>query len=180
MAGTPRVRKAHRPVDDQTRALIQEAARDGKRSRNSIAREFKVAGETVTRICAEADLTFDRTKTEAAVRAHKIDLAEDRILLAKMMVAEVHEQMDILNAPYMVWSFGGMDGEIHSHLLDSAPIMERNTALRSAGIAFDKATRVVERENGGLDQAVGVLDTIADGLKAAADLYRSETPSDPE
>lgn len=77
MAGTPRVRKSHRPVDDQVRTQIQDAARDGKRSRNSIAREFKVAGETVTRICAEAGITFDGTKTEAAVRAHAIDLAED-------------------------------------------------------------------------------------------------------
>lgn len=172
MAAAPRVRKAHRPVDDQTRAAIQDAARDGKRSRNSIAREFKVAGETVTRICAEAGLSFDRTKTEAAVRAHAIDLAEERLLLAKMMVVEVQEQLDILNAPYMVWSFGGMDGEIHSHLLDSAPMMERNTALRSAGIAFDKATRMVEKSDTGLEQAVGVLDTIAEGFAAAAERYR--------
>ena len=162
------------------RAKIQDAARDGSRSRNSIAREFAVAGETVTRICAEAGITFDRTKTEAAVRAHAIDLAEDRALLAKMMLAEVQEQLDILNAPYMVWSFGGMDGEIHSHLLDSAPMMERNTALRSAGIAFDKVTRIVEKSDGGLEQAVGVLDTLADGLQAAAAAIRSETPSDPE
>ncbi|MFL2001447.1 hypothetical protein [Microbacterium sp. A1-JK] len=177
---TQRVRKAHRPVDDQTRALIQDAARDGKRSRNSIAREFKVAGETVTRICAEAGLSFDRAQTETAVRAHSIDLAEERMLLAKEMVAEVREQLDLINAPYMVYSFGGMDGEIHSHLLDSAPMDERNTVMRSAGIAFDKLTRIVERDSGGLDQAVGVLDRIADGFRAAAATYRAESADEPQ
>lgn len=170
-----RTRRAHRPVDDQTRAKIQDAARDGSRSRNSIAREFSVSGETVTRICAEAGITFDRMKTEAAVRAHAIDLAEERMLLAKMMVAEAHEQMDILNAPYLIYSFGGMDGEIHSHLLDSAPMDVRNIAMRSAGVAFDKLTRIVEKDSGGLDEAVGVLDSLAEGFKAAAAHYRGET-----
>lgn len=174
----PRVRKAHRPVDDQTRAAIQDAARDGTRSRNSIAREFKVAGETVTRICAEGGITFDRTQTEAAVRAHSIDLAEERALLAKEMIAEVREQLDLVNAPFLVWSFGGMDGEIHSHLLDSAPMSERNTVLRSAGIAFDKVTRIVEKSDTGLEQAAGVLDQIADGFAEVAKRYRAETPTD--
>jgi hypothetical protein len=174
----PRTRKAHRPVDDQTRALIQDAARDGKRSRNSIAREFKVAGETVTRICAEAGLTFDRSQTETAVRAHSIDLADERLLLAKEMIAEVRDQLDVINAPFLVWSFGGMDGEIHSHLLDSAPMSERNTVLRSAGIAFDKVTRILEKTDSGLDQAAGVLDQIADGFAEVARRYRAETPTD--
>lgn len=175
-----RVRKAHRPVDDQTRALIQNAARDGKRSRNSIAREFKVAGETVTRICAEDGISFDRTQTEAAVRAHSIDLAEERVLLVKEMVAEVREQLDLVNAPFMVWSFGGMDGEIHSHLLDSAPMAERNTVLRSAGIAFDKASRIVESdpETSG---AKSVLSAIETGLRAVvAELDAGLTPEDAE
>lgn len=155
-----RTRRAHRPVDDLTRANIQDAARDGARSRNSIAREYNVSGETVTRICAEAGITFDRTKTEAAVRAHALDIAAERGLLLKMMIAEAAEQMDILNAPYLVYSFGGMDGEIHSHLLDSAPMDVRNVAMRSAATAFDKASKLLEGSPEGTTEAESVLDRI--------------------
>lgn len=176
---TPRTRPAHRPVDDLTRAKIQQAGREGK-SRNAVAREFSVAGETVTRICAEVGVTFDRTKTEAAVRAHAIDIAEARTLLIQTMLAEAQDQMDVVNAPYLVWAFGGMDGNIHSHLLDSAPLEARNTAMRSAALAFDKATRIVEKTSPGLDEAVGMLDTLADGFAAAAAALRAETPTDGE
>jgi hypothetical protein len=171
MAGT-RTRAAHRPVDDLTRAKIQQTARDGK-SRNAVAREFSVAGETVTRICAEVGITFDRTQTEAAVRAHSIDVAKDRLALVQEMIAEAREQMDLVNAPYLVWSFGGMDGNIHSHLLDSAPLTERNIAMRSAGIAFDKATKALEKSTDGLTNAHSLLDALADGFSKAAAEYES-------
>jgi hypothetical protein len=134
-----------------------------------VAREFSVSGETVTRICAEAGLTFDRSATEAAVRARSIDLAAERTALVQQMVAEAQEEMDLLNAPYLVWSFGGMDGELHSHLLDSAPMDVRNTAMRSAAIAVDKATRVVENSGGGVEAAKSMLQRLAEGLGLGRD-----------
>jgi hypothetical protein len=54
------------------------------------------------------------------------------------------------------------------HVLDAAPLTARLDAIRLAGTAFDKATRLVERSNPGLDEAVGMLDTLAAGFKAAA------------
>lgn len=170
---TPRIRPAHRPVDDLTRVKIQDAARDGKKTRNALAREFSVAGETVTRICAEVGITFDRTMTETAVRAHSIDVTKDRLLLVQEMLAEAREQMDLVNAPFLVWSFGGMDGNIHSHLLDSAPLSERNMAMRSAATAFDKATKVLERSTEGLSDAHSLLDSLATGFAKAALEYEA-------
>ncbi len=167
-----RARRAHRPVEALTREKIQEAARDGSRSRNSIAREFSVSGETVTRICAEAGITFDRSKTEAAVRAHALDIAAEQQTLLRMMVAEVQEELDLLNAPYLVWSFGGMDGEIHSHLLDAAPMDVRNMAIRSAATVVDKVARHLGTTPEGAAAAESVLDRIEaefDGEFAAAD-----------
>ena len=154
---TARVRAAHRPVDALTRTKIQKAAESGK-SRNAVAREFSVAGETVTRICAEVGITFDRTMTEAAVRAHALDIADERQALVRQMLAEATEQMDLLNAPYLVWSFGGMDGNIHSHLLDSAPMDVRNIAMRSAATAFDKATKSLEKSTTGTERAESLVD----------------------
>lgn len=65
-------------------------------------------------------------------------------------------------------------------MLDSAPVEVRRNIITTAGITFDKLTRIVEKSDGGLEQTIGVLDTLADGRQAAAAHIRSETPSDPE
>ncbi|MBN9208152.1 MAG: hypothetical protein J0H96_05740 [Microbacterium ginsengisoli] len=120
----------------------------------------------MTRICAEAGITFDRSKTEAAVRAHAIDIAAEQQTTLRMMIAEVQEELDLLNAPYLVWSFGGMDGEIHSHLLDSAPMDVRNMAIRSAATVVDKVARHLSGSPEGVAEAESVLDRIEAALDA--------------
>lgn len=77
-----------------------------------------------------------------------------------------------------VHNFGGKDNTFATAELEKAPMGMRREAMTTAGIAFDKATRIVEKSDSGLDQAVGVLDTIAEGFAAAADKYRAETPTD--
>lgn len=118
-----------------------------------------------------------RTKDDAdaavAVRVVKVDLEETRLLLAKKLMVTAHDMLDSLDEPYLVYNFGGRDNSYEEHLLDSAPIEVRLAAVRAAGIAFDKATRLVDRSNSGLEAAEGVLDTIAAGFAAAAAAYRA-------
>jgi len=147
---------------------------------NAIARDLGCAASTVSRWAKGEGLSFDRSKTAAAVKAHTVDLAAGRIRLAEKMLAASEDMLDVIDGPYEVYNFGGKDNTFESRVLDSAPVEVRRNVITTAGITFDKLTRIVERETGGLEQAVGVLDQIADGLKAAADAIRSETPSDPE
>lgn len=131
------------PVDAETRIKVQQAHGQGK-SRNAIAKEFGIAGQTVTRICADAGLSFDRSQTMLAVRARHIDLAAERLQLVKKMVVVAQDALDDVDAPYLVFNIGGKDNTFTSELLDGPPEETRRSIMTSAGIAFDKATKALE------------------------------------
>lgn len=151
---------------------------DQQLSCNAIARELGCAASTVSRWAKGEGLTFDRSKTAAAVAAHTVDLAAGRIRLAEKMLAASEDMLDVIDGPYEVYNFGGKDNTFESRVLDSAPVEVRRNVITTAGITFDKLTRIVEKSDTGLDQAVGVLDTIAEGFAAAAERYRTETTTD--
>lgn len=167
------------PVQAKTRAKIIKLIR-AEMPRNQIARECGVSTATVSRIARAEGLTFDRAQTKAATQARSVDLAAGRIQLAEKMLAASIDMLDRIDSPYLVYNFGGKDNTYEERTLDSAPVEVRRSIVVTAGITFDKLTRIVERDTGGLDQAVGVLDQIADGFRVAAERYRSETPSGPE
>lgn len=147
-------------------------------SRNEIARRTGIAAGSVTNICRAAGLTFDRSETKQATEARAVDLAAGRIRLAEKMLAASEDMLDAIDGPYEVYNFGGKDNTFESRVLDSAPVEVRRNVITTAGITFDKLTRIVEKSDTGLEQAVGVLDTLAEGFRAAADIYRGETPDE--
>lgn len=148
------------------------------RSCNAIARELGCAASTVSRWAKGEGLTFDRSKTADAVKAHTVDLAAGRIRLAEKMLAASEDMLDTIDGPYEVYNFGGKDNTFESRLLDSAPVEVRRNVITTAGITFDKLSRIVERSDTGLDEAVGVIDTLAAGFTAVAERLRAETPTD--
>lgn len=157
----------------QVRALHAEGL-----ARNEIARRTGIAAGSVTNICRAEGLTFDRSETKHATEARQVDLAAGRIRLAEKMLAASEDMLDTIDGPYEVYNFGGKDNTFESRVLDSAPVEVRRNVITTAGITFDKLTRIVEKSDTGLEQAVGVLDTLAEGFRAAADIYRSETPNE--
>lgn len=98
-----------------------------------------------------------------ANEARKVDLAEARIRLAEKMLHRSEEMLDALDKPYLVYNFGGKDNTYRQHTLKVAPVEVRRNAVVTAGITFDKLTRIVERDAGGSEEAVGMLDTLAKG-----------------
>ncbi|MFD4111606.1 helix-turn-helix domain-containing protein [Streptomyces sp. NPDC058650] len=165
---------ARRGTFDSKRAEARRLFDEGL-SCNAIAKRLKCSPSTVSRWARAEGLSFDRTQTAAAVEAHTVDLAAERLLLAEEMMAAGRVALQEIRGPVTVYNFGGKDNTFRQRKLDRAPMGMRREALTAAGIAFDKATRIVEKDNGGLDQAVGVLDQIAEGFKAAAEKYRAET-----
>lgn len=163
-----------RPVEPETRA---EAARliEAGMTRNAIARKLGIGAATVTQIAADVGLSFDRAQTDAATKARAVDLAAERISLAEKMAEAAHELLDSRNSAYTVYNFGGKDNTYEEHTLEQPPVEVKRSIVVTAGIAFDKLTRIVEKSDSGLDQAVGVLDTIAEGFAAAAEKYREST-----
>lgn len=141
--------------------------------RNEIARRTGVSAGSVTNICREAGLSFDRSATKQASEARTVDLAAGRIRLAEKMLAASEAMLDTIDDPYIVFNFGGSENTYNEHELDSAPVEVKRNIITTAGITFDKLTRIVEKSDSGLEQAAGVLDTIAAGFTAAAERYRA-------
>jgi hypothetical protein len=155
----------------------QELADQGLSCR-AIAKEMGFAPSTVSRWAEGAGVKFDRAQTAAAVQAHTVDLAAGRLRLAEKMLAASEAMLDDIDGEYLVYNFGGKDNDYNEHLLDAAPVEVKRNIITTAGITFDKLTRIVEKSDTGLEQAVGVLDTLAEGFRAAADIYRGETPNE--
>lgn len=166
-----------KPIPDETRAQVLNLHAEGL-ARNEIARRLNISAGSVTKIVHNAGGAFDRSETKDATRARAIDLAAERTRLAERMNQAAHDMLDMLDKPFTVFNFGGKDNTFASAELDSPPVEARRTIITSAAIVFDKVTRIVEKSDTGLEQAVGVLDTIAEGFAAAAERYRAETVDD--
>ncbi|MBT2425225.1 helix-turn-helix domain-containing protein [Streptomyces sp. ISL-112] len=76
------------PIPDEQRDQVVELARAG-RARNEIAREVGISTASVSRICADAGVGFDRSLTAAALQARVIDLKAARIGLATDLLDDV-------------------------------------------------------------------------------------------
>lgn len=148
-------------------------------SRNEIARQAGVSPSSVSRICAAAGVTFDRSKTKDATRAKQVDLTEARLNLAYRLNTVANDMLDMIDKPFKVFNFGGSNNTFAEATLDKAPVEARRTIVVASAVVFDKISRIVEKDNGGLENTVGVLDVLAGNLTAAAALLRAEgeTPS---
>lgn len=164
-------------LTDEQRAEVLRLHNDGL-SRNDIARQTGISAGSVTSICTTHGRSFDRSATKRATEARQVDLAAGRLRLAEKMLEASEAMLDKIDGPYEVYNFGGKDNTFESRVLDSAPVEVRRNVITTAAITFDKLSRIVEKSDTGLEQAVGVLDTIAEGFAAVAERYRAETSTD--
>jgi hypothetical protein len=139
----------------------------------AIADRLHVSPSTISRWAKQECLKFDRSKVEAAVKAHTIDLAAERLLLANEMMEAARVGLRELKGTFLVYSFGGKDNTYEEHELAKAPPSVRREMMSSAGIAFDKATKVVEKSTNGVEGAHSLLDALLGRFEA-------ETPADGE
>lgn len=170
-------KKTHRTFDKQKRARARELFDEGFGC-NAIARELDVSASTISVWAKENDLRFDRSQTALAVRANTIDLAEERTLLAKKMLQAAHDALDSLDEPFLVYSFGGKENDYNEHELERPTVDAQRQIMTTAGIAFDKVTRILEKSDPGLEGAIGVLDALSAGFSNMADKYRAEEVTD--
>lgn len=145
----------------------------------AIAEELGVSRSTVSRWAKEEGLEFNRAQTARAVAAHTIDLAAGRTRLAEKMLHRAEQLLDSLDDPYLVYSFGGRDNVYTEHTLDKPPVEVIRNAVTTAGITFDKLTRIVERDPDvtGAESAVRALQA---GLDAAAAVLRTQPEETPQ
>lgn len=61
------------------------------------------------------------------------------------MADRAQRALNALDGPYLVYSFGGRNNANAEHVLERALADAVLTATRTAALAFDRASRVVER-----------------------------------
>ncbi|MGB3413164.1 MAG: hypothetical protein WBA28_00455 [Microbacteriaceae bacterium] len=146
---------------------------------NQIAEAVGVNPSTVSRWGKVEGLSFDRSQTAMAVRAREIDLAESRTLLAQKMLTAAHDLLDSLDDQFLVYSFGGRDNVYSEHTLDRPPVEAQRQIMTTAGIAFDKASKILEKNKPGSESVAGVLGALAAGFAQAAEDLDNEFNDSP-
>ena len=141
-------------------------------SASAIARELGVAKSTVSRWARAEGLSFDRSKTAEATAAKSIDLAAARTRLAEKMAARAEQLLDSLDGKYTVYNFGGKDNTYNEHELDKPPVEVIRNAVTTAGITFDKLSRIVEKDPD-VSGAQSVVQSLEAGILAAAEVLRA-------
>lgn len=167
---------ARSPMNAETRAKARELFDQGM-SRNAIARELDLDPATITRWAASEGVEFDRAATASAVAAHTIDLAKARVQLAQEMAEAAFDLLRGRKDPYLVYNFGGSNNTYAEHTLPAAPVEVVRNAVTTAGIAFDKATKVLEKTNDGIGRAESLVDHLEQFFDRLPD---DETPVDGE
>lgn len=155
--------------DNRLRRMHAEGLSQGK-----MAKELEVSRTTVATWAKRLNLSYDATPLVAANTRAGVDLTSGRLRLAEKMLAAAENMLDTIDDPYLVYSFGGKDNEYNEHELDSAPVEVRRSILVSAGIAFDKLTRIVESDPD-VGSAETALRAVQRGLMAAAEQLKLDS-----
>jgi hypothetical protein len=139
--------------------------------RNAIARALDLSAASVSRIVHEAGLDFDREQTALAVRARQIDLAAERQTVKSMLMVRAREALEAIDAPALVYSFGGKDNTYAERLLDAPPVSDQRNLMTIAGIALTRYADLDRVDNGatGTAEAVGMLDRLSSALTVAVE-----------
>lgn len=92
---------------DSKRAQARVLSDEGL-SCNAIAKRLKCAPSRVSRWAKSEGLSFDRSQTKAAVEAHTVDLAAERLALAEEMMEAGRAALREVKGPVVVYNFGGL------------------------------------------------------------------------
>ncbi|NEB42267.1 hypothetical protein G3I54_36105 [Streptomyces sp. SID14515] len=133
--------------------------------RNAISREMGKCYAVVSRTAEHLDLTFDRSRIEAATAARVADLAERRSLLAVKFTDVAEDSLDRIYKPTTVYAFGGAKNTYEEHTFDEAPAAERRALVAAAGTATDRSLKLAPAEaSSNLDGAKSMLGNLGNLL----------------
>jgi len=170
-----------RPVTDETRQDVKRLHEAGL-GRNAIARELGISGSAVTGICQKMDppLSFDRAESALATQARQLDMAKARSEISSMLLVRAKQQLEAMDAPYLLGSFGGKDNIWNETLLDTPPVEVQRNQMTIAAIAVQRHADLVKIDSGrDVEAASSVLEQLASGLTAAALALKAGGGNDP-
>jgi len=159
------------PITDTQRQNILALHKQGL-SRNEIARQAKVSQSTVSKVCAEDGLTFDRSKTINATRAKVADNKARRAAIVGRLYARTEHVLSRLEADIYRYTVATKDSVEHVEDFDPPAIDERSLAT-SIGIYLDKAAKLEDYDKSAVDQASGAVSVIDRLMTGFAQAYEA-------
>lgn len=128
-------------LDPAKREEILRLARAGT-GRNDIARTVGVSGETVSRICKAAGVTFDRSAVQAATEARVADARARRAELALLLIEDAHRLRRQLWQPVEYIDHGGKDFDEARWVVDEPTFVDKRNILQAASVAVTASTKL--------------------------------------
>ncbi|MCX4540487.1 helix-turn-helix domain-containing protein [Streptomyces sp. NBC_01565] len=159
-------RKGAQPVTDETRADVRRLHAEGL-GRNEIARRLNRSPRTVSVICEEAGLTFDRTATAVATAAAAVDARARRLALIEryhQQIERILDRLDRQSHEVREVSFG----KVVSYTVDELPAQDIRNLMTAVVTANTQAAKLeaLDSDNG-VNDAKSMLGQLAAGLTAA-------------
>ena len=149
------------PITDTQRQHILTLHKQGL-SRNEIARQANVSQSTVSKICAEDGLTFDRSKTINATRARQADNKSRRAAIVARLYGRTEKILDRLEADKYRYVVTLKDGTEVIDDVEPPAEAERHHAT-AIGIYLDKAAKLEDYDKSATDGA-SAADSVVDRL----------------
>ena len=148
-------------LSDATKAEILRLCRAGV-TRNDIARRVGCAAASVTGVVKRAGLSFDRSATEAATEARKVDLAARRAELAAGLLDDVQRLRGQLFAPTTMHAFGGKDNTHNSVDLPEPLHADKLKLVQAVGAAIDRHLKLDAHDTD--EQGLTAVDAFLKGM----------------
>lgn len=157
--------RRHWDTDDDTRLRDLQGA---GRTLRDVAQEMGYDPATISRHAATLGLTWDRTQTRAATAANVADAASRRSALELSLLKDAERLRRQMFAPTVAFNFGGRDNTYAEHRLTQPVYADQLRLMQAVGVAVAHSLKIAVHDGDpGTDAAVGMLDQIAAGLKAA-------------
>lgn len=153
-----------KPTPPQKRQQVIKLHAAGH-TRNQIAKQTGIAPATVTKICQQENLTFNRDHTRAAVAAKQIDAKARRAELRELLLEDAHKLRQQLWAPTRLLNFGGKDNTLNETLLDEPLFVDKKNILSAVGIAVDRVVKLDALDNdNGIADAQSMIQKLIEGI----------------
>lgn len=160
-------RKGALPVTEQTKADVRRLHAKGL-GRNAIARELGRSPRTVSVICEEAGLTFDRTATAVATQAAAVDARARRLALIEryhQQIERILDRLDRSEHKVREVSFG----KVVTYTVDELPAQDIRNLMTAVVTANTQAAKLEALDGDpAAEQARSMLTSLADGIRRLA------------
>lgn len=170
---------ANKPITARERKRIADLHAEGT-SRNDIAKALKRSPSTITKVCGQLGLSFDRTKTQAATAARVQDAKAKRTQLMNDLLDDAAKLRQQLWMPTTIFSFGGKDNTYAERQVPLPPVKDQRDIVNAVSTTITASLRLDEHDRGSdVDDAKSMLDELFEGLTQAWDQFHQDQPEQP-